>query len=274
MLGAARRPGNFDHPHPVICITPQPADPPYVYPQGCRQFGGKRMKTVLGKQRADLRCLSEPSLIETLDIDHLVDELADGTPPSFLTPERLCVQDLVVVATEPGSGRYLGLLGAHEETAGGQSYLLLDIACVAPRWRGRRLMSRLLARAAAARTRETPVLAARTGTPAWFRALRHFAFQIDGATFHPAPAGSAVTLRTAAAARQIATVLSPEHRYDIATGVLHGKWPMPIRTLPRHSSADAWCEAALDAAPLVSERLLAVIDLRGVNRAALRALAG
>ncbi|HTC07853.1 MAG TPA: hypothetical protein VK726_03670 [Acetobacteraceae bacterium] len=232
------------------------------------------MKTVLGQQRADLRCLSEPSMIETLDIDHLVDELADGTPPSFLTPERLCVQDLVVVATEPGSGRYLGLLGAHQETAGGQSYLRLDIACVAPMWRGRRLMSRLLARAAAARTRETPVLAARTGTPAWFRALRHFAFQIDGATFHPAPAGSAVTLRTAAAARQIATVLSPEHRYDIATGVLHGKRPMPIRTLPRHSSADAWCEAALDAAPLVSERLLAVIDLRGVNRAALRALAG
>lgn len=232
------------------------------------------MKTVLGQQRAELRCLSEPHMIETLDIDHLVDELADGTPPSFLTPERLCVQDLVVVATEPGSGRYLGLLGARDETVGGQSYLRLDIACVAPMWRGRRLMSRLLAQAAAARARSAPVLAARTGTPAWFRALRHFAFQIDGAAFHPAPAGTAIALRTAATARRIATVMCPEHRYDVATGVLHGRWTIPIRTLPRHSSADAWCEAALDAAPLLSERLLAVIDLRGVNRAALRALAG
>ena len=232
------------------------------------------MKTVLGQQRAELRCLSEPHMIETLDVDHLVDELADGTPPAFLTPERLCVQDLVIVATEAGSGRYLGLLGARDEIAGGQPYLRLDIACVAPTWRGRRLMSRMLARAAAARARQAPVLAASTGTPAWFRALRHFAFQIDGAAFHPAPAGTVIALRTAAISRQIAAVLCPEHRYDIATGVLHGRWVMPIQALQRHASADAWCEAALDAAPLLSERLLAVIDLRGVNRAALRTLAG
>jgi hypothetical protein len=71
-------------------------------------------------------------------------------------------------------------------------------------------------------------------------------------------------LRTAALARQIAGTLCPEHRYDLATGVLHGKWAVPALRLRRHASADAWCEAARDAAPILSERLLAVVDLRDV----------
>lgn len=230
------------------------------------------MKPVLGRRRVELRCLNEPHMIETLDIDHLVDELADGTPPEFLTPERLCVQDLVVVATEAQSGRYLGLLGARDEMANGHAYLRLDMACVAPVARGRRLMSRLLARAAVERARPGIVLAARTGTPSWFHALRHFAAQVEGASFHPAPPGAVVTLRTAATARQIAGALCPEHRFDVASGVLHGRWVVPARPLQRHSSADAWCEAAREASPLLSERLLAVIDLRDVNKAALHAL--
>lgn len=232
------------------------------------------MNPVLRPLRAELRCLDEPHLIEALDMDHLTDELADSTPPAFLTPERLCLQDLVVVATEPESGRYLGLLGARDELAGNQTYLRLDIACVAPMARGQRLMTRLLARAALARTRRTPVMAARIGTPAWFRALRYFAGQIEGAAFHPAPPGQAIALRTALTARQIAATLCPHHRYDVATGVLHGHWVMPVPRLQRHSSADAWCEAARDVVPLSSERLLAVIDLRGVPRTALRGLAG
>jgi hypothetical protein len=141
------------------------------------------------------------------------------------------------------------------------------MACVAPQARGQRLMSRLLARAAAERAGRTAVLAARTATPAWFRALRHFATEIPGAAFHPAPTGTAVVLRTAALARQIAGTLCPEHRYDLATGVLHGKWAVPALRLRRHASADAWCEATRDEAPILSERLLAVIDLRDVHPA-------
>jgi hypothetical protein len=221
---------------------------------------------ILTKLPVRLTCLHEPHMIETLDIDQLVDDLADGTPPDFLTPERICVQDLIVVATvgKPGekSYRYLGLLGACDDMAGGQPFLRLDMACVAPQVRGQRLMSRLLARAAAERAGRTTVLAARTATPAWFRALRHFATEIPGAAFHPAPTGAAVVLRAAALARQIAGTLCPEHRYDLATGVLHGKWAVPALRLLRHASADAWCEAARDAAPILSERLLAVIDLR------------
>lgn len=232
------------------------------------------MQPVLVQQRPALHCLTEPHRIEALDIDHLVDELADGTPPAFLTPERLCVQDVVVLATEPDSGRYLGLLGARDDHASDQPYLRLDLACVAPAWRGQRLMTRMLARAASARVRHAPVVAARTGVPSWFRALRHFATHVQGAAFHPAQSGTVVSLRTAAMALRIASALCPEHRFDVATGVLHGNWIVPPRTLGRHSSADAWCEAARDAIPLLSERLLAVIDLRGVNRAALRKLAG
>src|SRR5208337_3567177 len=116
------------------------------------------------------------------------------------------------------SGRYLGLLGARDGTAGGQAFLRLDMACVAPMARGRRLVSRLLARAAAERVGRTAILAARTATPSWFRALRHFATDLAGVAFHPAPAGAVVALRTAALARQIAGVLCPEHRYDVATG--------------------------------------------------------
>jgi hypothetical protein len=223
--------------------------------------------------RADISCLSEPHVIETLDIDNLADELADGAPLPFLTPERMGVQDLIVVATEPESGRYLGLLGVRHEEAGAQPYMRLDIACVAPMVRGQRLMTRLLAHAAMVSARHTPVLAACAGTAAWFRALRHFAFQIDHAEFYPTPAGAAIAFRTALTARQIAAGMCPEHRFDLATGVLHGKWPVTAPRLQRHSSADAWCEVALDAMPLLSERLLAVIDLRGVSRTALRALA-
>lgn len=226
------------------------------------------MNVVQTEQPVRLTCLSEPHMIETLDIDQLVDDLADGTPPDFLTPERICVQDLIIVATvakpREKSRRHLGLLGVRDDMAGGQPFLRLDMACVAPQARGQRLMSRLLARAAAERAGRTAVLAARTATPAWFRALRHFATGIPGATFHPAPAGAAVALRTAALARQIAGTLCPEHRYDVATGVLHGKWAVPALRLRRHASADAWCEAARDAAPVLSERLLAVIDLRDV----------
>lgn len=226
------------------------------------------------KQRVRLTCLSEPHMIETLDIDQLVDDLADGTPPAFLTPERICVQDLIVVATAERSGRYLGLLGACDDTAGGQAFLRLDMACVAPLARGQRLMTRLLARAAAERVGRTDILAAQTATPSWFRALRHFATDLPGVALHPAPAGAVVTLRTAALARQIAGALCPEHRYDVATGVLHGKRTLPARPLRRHVSAEAWCEAMRDATPVLSERLLAVIDLRGVAAATLLARAG
>jgi len=236
------------------------------------------MNLVMTEQRVRLTCLSEPHMIETLDIDQLVDDLADGTPPWFLTPERICVQDLIVVATVAKSGersgRYLGLLGARDGTAGGQAFLRLDMACVAPMARGQRLVSRLLARAAAERVGRTAILAARTATPSWFRALRHFATELPGVACHPAPAGAVVALRTAALARQIAGALCPEHRYDVATGVLHGKWPVPARPPRRHASADAWFEAMRDATPFPLERLLAVIDLRGVAEAALRARAG
>jgi hypothetical protein len=248
------------------------------------------MNVVQTQQPVRLTCLSEPHMIETLDIDQLVDDLADGTPPGFLTPERICVQDLIVVATLPQSGpnprarpgtkpgaepgRYLGLLGVRDGTAGGQPFLRLDMACIAPAARGQRLISRLLARAAAERVGRTAVLAAQTATPSWFRALRHFATGLPGVGFHPAPAGAVVALRTAALARQIAGVLCPEHRYDIATGVLHGNRSVPALRLRRHASADAWCEAARDAAPMLSERLLAVIDLRDVAAATLLARAG
>jgi hypothetical protein len=57
------------------------------------------MNMILTKYPVRLTCLHEPHMIETLDIDQLVDDLADGTPPDFLTPERICVQDLIVVAT-------------------------------------------------------------------------------------------------------------------------------------------------------------------------------
>lgn len=117
-------------------------------------------------------------------------------------------------------------------------------------------------------------LAARTATPSWFRALRHFAATLPGGAFHPAPAGAVVALRTAALARQIAGVLCPEQRYDVATGVLHGRWAVPAPALRRHASADAWCEAMRDATPLLSEQLLAVIDLRGVPAATLLGQAG
>jgi hypothetical protein len=242
-----------------------------------------------------LTCLSEPHLIETLDIDQLVDDLADGTPPGFLTPERICVQDLIVVATvdtpgtqpdanprarpgaaprvDPGANptRYLGLLGMRDDAAGSRAFMRLDMACVAPLARGQRLISRLLARAAAERVEGTPILAAQTATPSWFRALRHFATELPGAGFHPAPPGAVVPLRTAALARQLAGALCPEHRYDVATGVLHGKWSVPVLKLRRHASADAWCEAASDAAPVLSERLLAVVDLRDVTATTLLA---
>ena len=68
--------------------------------------------------------------------------------------------------------------------------------------------------------------------------------------------------------------MCPEHRYDVATGVLHGKYLVPARSLPRHSSAEAWCEAMRAAPPMLSERLLAVVDLRGVTEAALWARVG
>jgi hypothetical protein len=240
------------------------------------------MTLVLTEHNIQLTCLSEPHMIETLDFDQLVEDLADGTPPVFLTPERICVQDLIVVAAlvKPGAKsrakptRYLGLLGARDDTAGGQAFLRLDMACVAPPVRGQRLVSRLLARAAAERIGRTPILAARTATPSWFRALRHFATDLAGTAFHPAPAGAVITLRTAALARRIAGALCPEHRHDIATGVLHGKWTVPALPLRRHASADAWCEAMRDAAPMLAERLLAVIDLSDVDRSTLLARAG
>jgi hypothetical protein len=248
------------------------------------------MNLIRTKPLVRLTCLSEPHMIETLDIDHLVDDLADGAPPGFLTPERICLQDLIVVATvsnpgtkpdaKPGArpganlGRYLGLLGVRDDVAGRQAFLRLDMACVAPLARGQRLISRLLARAAAERVEHTPILAAQTATPSWFRALRHFATELPNAAFHPAPAGAVVTLRAAALARQIAATLCPEHRYDVATGVLHGKWPVPALKLRRHASADAWCEAARDTVPILSERLLAVVDLRDVTAETLLARSG
>ena len=183
-------------------------------------------------------------MIETLDFDQLVEDLADGTPPVFLTPERICVQDLIVVAalvkpgqdrTNPGRTRgeagakptrYLGLLGARDDTAGGQAFLRLDMACVAPPVRGQRLVSRLLACAAAERIGRTPILAARTATPSWFRALRHFATDLAGTAFHPAPAGAVITAahRGAGASDRRCAVsrASPRHRHRRAARQMDG----------------------------------------------------
>lgn len=220
-----------------------------------------------------LNSLGERRLIEALDIDHLVDELADGIPPRFLTPDRLRAQNLVVLATETCSGRYLGLLGARDDLANGQEILRLELACVAPMLRGRRLATRLLARLAAERERRSPILVARTASPGWLRALHHFAARVEGAAIHPAPPDAVVALRTTATARRIAAALYPEYRYDLVTGRLHGTWTPPARSLLRHAASDAWYEAAPAPAPVLSGQLLALVDLRLVRRATLLALA-
>src|SRR5580658_7985045 len=140
MLAARPPPGNFSAALPVTCDArhrPIHRDAPSV---AClARMGGTAMSMVRTEQHVRLTCLSEPHMIETLDIDQLVDDLTDGTPPSFLTPERICVQDLIVVATvhtpsanpgakawaragarsgvkpDPNPGRYLGLLGLRDD---------------------------------------------------------------------------------------------------------------------------------------------------------------
>src|SRR5580658_4977680 len=128
MLAARPPPGNFSAALPVTCDArhrPIHRDAPSV---AClARMGGTAMSMVRTQQPVRLTCLSEPHMIETLDIDQLVDDLADGTPPGFLTPERICVQDLIVIATAPQSGsrpgtkpgRTLGLLGVRDDAAGG-----------------------------------------------------------------------------------------------------------------------------------------------------------
>jgi hypothetical protein len=231
------------------------------------------MKTKRTEPGVRLTCLTQQRLIDALDIDHLVDELADGVPPPFLTPSVLCEQTLVVVATEPESGRYLGLLGGRKETLpGGLTFLQLEMACTAFTLRGRRLISALLACAALESAEHVPVFAARTGSPSWFRALRHFASRVEGAAFHPTPAGAVVVLRAAAMGQEIARAICPEQRYDVATGMLHGAYSGLPRLMPRYSSADAWFATAEAAPTEMPGRLLAVVDLRGASKASLLAI--
>jgi hypothetical protein len=231
------------------------------------------MQMVRADTKVRLTCLTDQGAIDDLDLDRLVDELADGIPPPFLTPWRLCEQTMVAVASDAGSGGFLGILGGREVAlADGRRFLHLGMACVAPEFRGRRLLTAMLARLAARTADRTPLIAARIGTPAWFRALRHFAARAEGAAFHPAETGAAISLRSAAAAREIATILCPAQRYDLATGLLHGAGGLPGGFI-HHGSADAWCETAMTPPMPAPARLLAVIDLRGTAPASLAALA-
>src|SRR5580658_4480630 len=106
MLAARPPPGNFPAPLPAACDPHHRAirrGTPSVARLASKN-GGAAMNMILTKLPVRLTCLHEPHMIETLDIDQLVDDLADGTPPDFLTPERICVQDLIVIATAPQSG--------------------------------------------------------------------------------------------------------------------------------------------------------------------------
>jgi hypothetical protein len=230
------------------------------------------MDHVLTEHGLRLTYLCDPTDIEELDQDRILEDLADDTPDGdplpWLTRNFLADYDHLVLVTDRSSGRYLAFLAADNGATTREDFLLLETAFVTPAARGQNLLRRMIALAVLriGGLRAVPsVIAASTRHPLCYRTMRETARRVTGARFLPDPESVAINFHTATLAQRIAREIRPSRRFQAATGTISGGMMMAAgaghyRPLARDPQFDRLQPA---------DKMLAVLDLRDVAEASI-----
>jgi hypothetical protein len=228
------------------------------------------MDHVLTEYGLRLTYLRNSEVIDDLDQDRILEDLTDdaldGDPLPWLTRYRLDDYDHLVLVTDKSSGRHLAFLAASSGATAREEFLLLETAFVATSARGQNLMRRMIAFAMLRIGGMGPVpsvVAACTRNPLCYRIMRDTARRFTGAVFFPDTDSAAINFHSATLAQRIAREIGPNHRFQAATGTIHGIGPGNRRPL----SSDPRIDSLFGQHMRPTDRMLAIVDLRGEDEA-------
>lgn len=224
--------------------------------------------------------IRDPFAIETIDVDQIVQELAeaspDSTPAAWIGRTPLTEYDHVVLASDRRSGRCLGLLGARDgATERDEEFLFIRTAFVAEHARGKRLMRRMIALTmlrAAGNDAMPRIIAARTSSRMFYCVLHGIGERIAGVRMYPDPDDGPVNLPVAALAQRIARQVGYGIRFEAGTGTLRGGLvaaggaeldPAPVL------SKDRRIDALFGRTLAPPDQMLMLLDLRGASEEAI-----
>jgi hypothetical protein len=230
------------------------------------------MSHVLTEYGLRLTYLRNSDVIDDLDQDRILEDMSDDTPDGdpllWLTRYRLDDYDHLVLVTDRSSGRHLAFLAASNGATAREEFLLLETAFVSAAARGQNLMRRMIAFAMLRIGGMVPVpsvVVACTRNPLCYRILRDTARRFAGAAFFPDPDSVAINFHTATLAQRIAHAIGPNHRFQASTGTIHGIGRGNRRPL----SSDPRIDSLFGPHMQPADRMLAILDLRGEDEAAI-----
>ena len=193
-----------------------------------------------------------------------------GDPLPWLTRCRLADYDHLVLVTDQPSGRHLGFLAATDGATTRDSFLLLETAFVAPVARGQNLMRRMIALAMlriGGIGAVPSVIVACTRDPICYRIMRETARHFTGAVFFPDPDSVAINFQTATLAQRIAREIGPNHRFQATTVTIHGGIMVTAGASRYRFARDPQFNRMFGLRLQPTDRMLAMLDLRGEDEA-------
>ncbi len=197
------------------------------------------MQHLLAGSGIKLTYLQDRRALRQIDWPAVFDDLTDASPSPCHW--RWCDLDgltHVVLATDPGSGRYAGVLGITERATPLEPWLLVELALVRPRDSGGTLpcamLAHVLARVVCLDGKPVALAASRANQAA----LRDLSLNIPAAALHPPVEGNVIAMRAARLARQIGggrTVLDlrPVSEISLLRDLrrIHGVGRKPLKSL-------------------------------------------
>jgi GNAT superfamily N-acetyltransferase len=230
--------------------------------------------------QADLRThyIRDPFAIETIDVDQIVQELAEAspnsTPSAWVGSMPLTEYDHVVLASDRRSGHCLGVMGARDGvTERDEEFLFIHTGFVAERARGRGLMRRMIALTllrAAGNDTMPRVIAARTSSRLFYRVLHDFGTRIPEVAVYPDLEAGPVSLPAAGLAQRIARQVARGTRFEPGTGALRGGLlAAGGASIPSTLSHDPRIDELFGRTLAPSDQILAMVDLRGASEDAI-----
>jgi hypothetical protein len=234
------------------------------------------MDHVLTEYGLRLTYLCDPSVIEELDQDRILEDLTDdspeGDPIPWLTRHHLADYDHLVLVTDRHTGRYLAFLAANDGATDSENFLFLETAFVATVARGQNLMRRMIALAMlriGGMGSVPSVIVACTRNQACYRIMCHTARRFTGAVFFPNAASAAIDFHAATLAQRVARALYPNHRLHVSTGTIRGMMAGMGAGYRRVLSSNGPIDSLFGQSIRPADRMLAMLDLRGQDEAAI-----
>lgn len=185
------------------------------------------MDHVLTEYGLRLTYLCDPTAMETIDqdriLDDLFDDMPDGDPIPWLTRHRFADYDHLILVTDRRTGQHLGFLGVTDRETTQEPFLYLEAAFVTPKARGQHLLRRMIALTLlriGGHSAAPAIIAGYAQQPILRYILHDLAAMLPNATFFPEQGKAAVNFNAAALAQRISRITHPNHRIEIMTGQL------------------------------------------------------